>query len=65
MPWKLVEVVDDDEGTLTDWELLGVKVSLESSAGVGNPPNPADSPFGRIWAKLLPYFAKASENGVP
>jgi hypothetical protein len=62
MPWKLVEVPDDDEGTLTDWELIGVKVSLETSAGVGQPGDPAASPFGRIWAKLRPHFAKAIEN---
>lgn len=62
MAWKLVEVPDDDNGALSDWELLGVKVSLESTARIGNPDEPADSVFGLLWSKLWPYFARAIDN---
>jgi hypothetical protein len=62
MPWQLCEVPDDGEDTLSDWDLIGVKIALESAARSGNPGNPADSAFGRIWNKLLPLFAIAMAN---
>jgi hypothetical protein len=62
MPWRLVEVPDEDEETLSDFELLGIKVSLESSARTAAPCDPADSAFGRIWNKLLPLFDRAIDN---
>jgi hypothetical protein len=62
MPWKLVEVPDDGEDTLSDWELIGVKTALESSARTFAPCDPADSAFGRIWAKLRPHFERAITN---
>jgi hypothetical protein len=62
MPWKLVEVPDDGEETLLDWELIGIKTALESAARSSNPGYPANSAFGRIWNKLLPLFAIAIAN---
>jgi hypothetical protein len=47
MPWQLCEVPDDGEDTLSDWDLIGVKIALGTSAGIANPGNPADSAFGR------------------
>jgi hypothetical protein len=64
VPWKLVEVPDDGEDTLSDCELLGVKISLFTSACIANPGDPADSTFGRIWTKLRPHFGNALLNEV-
>jgi hypothetical protein len=57
MAWKLIEVTGDDDETLSDWELIGVKLALVSAArksafGV-------ECPFERILTKLLPQIAKA------
>jgi hypothetical protein len=62
MPWRLVEVPEDGEGTLSDWEVIGIKTALESAARSGNPGYPANSAFGRIWNKLLPLFERAIAN---
>jgi ABC-type uncharacterized transport system YnjBCD substrate-binding protein len=59
MAWKLTEVPDDDDEALSDWELLGVKVSLQASAH-GETEDVAV--FGAIWGKLWPYFARAINN---
>jgi hypothetical protein len=59
MPWKLTEVADDDGEALSEWELLGVKVSLQASA---QGETEGINVFGPIWGKLWPYFAKAIDN---
>jgi hypothetical protein len=59
MAWKLTEVPDDDDEALSDWELLGVKVSLQASA---QGETEGVNVFGPIWGKLWPYFARAINN---
>jgi hypothetical protein len=62
MAWKLVEVPDDDDEALSDWQLLGVKVSLESETRKGNQDVRDSNPFAVIWVKLGTYFARAINN---
>jgi hypothetical protein len=62
MPWKLVEIPDDDTETLTDSELIAVGFALKTV--VENLPvvAPANNVYSRAWDKLSPSIAKAADN---
>jgi hypothetical protein len=62
MAWKLVEVPDDDDEVLSDWQLLGVKVALESVILKVDQDVSDSNPFAVIWVKLGMHFARAIEN---
>jgi hypothetical protein len=60
MAWKLIEVTDEGDETLSDWELIGVRIALDSA--IGKSTFGAESPFLRILTKLAPQIAKACQR---
>jgi hypothetical protein len=64
MPWKLIEVPENEDGTLTDANLVSLNIAMKLAANRGDPGDPGDTVFARIWAKLRPQVDKAIENGL-
>jgi hypothetical protein len=59
MSWKLVEVEDDTEDTLTDGELIGIRVILSSYMGE---PEDDRNVYFRAYAALETATRKALKN---
>jgi hypothetical protein len=60
MAWKLIEVTDEGDETLSDGELIGVQIALASAArksAFGE-----ESPFVRILTKLAAQLTKAFQQ---